>query len=327
LGRWLLRRLLITLATFIGFTVIVFTLMRLSPVSPVDLMLFNLRQQGGLSAVDMQRIHDDLARQLGLDLPIPIQYVVWLKTFVTTGSLGFSFVTGRPSVDMVVERMPPTLLLLGSALIIELVIGIPLGILAALRRSRWLDYLISSFGLSVVAVPSFFLGLSAIYIFSIKLAILPSSGMFTPSSKSFDAVDWLRHLILPAFVLGLAGVGPILRYVRTSILETLGKEYLVTARAKGLTITQTVVRHAFPNALLPLITYVGLQVGLLMAGAFITESVFTWPGMGTLALHAIQSKDYPVIQAFAVIVGGLVLLGNVFADLAYAIADPRIRLD
>jgi len=326
-GRWLLRRLLITLATFVGFTIIVFTLMRLSPVSPVDLMLFNLRQQGGLSAADIQRIHDELARQLGLDLPIPIQYVVWLKTFVTTGSLGFSFVTGRPSTDMVFERMPPTLLLLGSALIIELAFGIPLGILAALRRNRWLDYVVSSFGLSVVAVPSFFLGLTAIYIFSIKLGVLPSSGMFTPSSKSFDAIDRLRHLILPAFVLGLAGVGPILRYVRTSILETLGREYLVTARAKGLTVTQTVVRHAFPNALLPVITYVGLQVGLLMAGAFITESVFTWPGMGTLALHAIQSKDYPVIQAFAVIVGGLVLLGNVFADIAYAIADPRIRLD
>ncbi len=327
MGRWLLRRLLITLATFVGFTIIVFTIMRLSPVSPVDLMLFNLRQQGGLSAADIQRIHDDLARQLGLDLPIPIQYVVWLKTFVTTGSLGFSFVTGRPSVDMVVERMPPTLLLLGSALIIELVIGIPLGILAALRRNRWLDYVISSFGLSVVAVPSFFLGLSAIYIFSIKLGVLPSSGMFTPSSKSFDAIDWLRHLILRVLVLGLQGVGPVLRYVRTGILGPSGQDYVRTARAKGLTVTQTVVRHAFPNALLPVITYVGLQVGLLMSGAFITESVFTWPGMGTLALHAIQSKDYPVIQAFAVIVGGLVLLGNVFADLAYAIADPRIRLD
>ncbi len=177
MGRWLLRRLIVTLITFIGFTVIVFTLMRLSPVSPVDLMLFNLRQQGGLSAVDMQRIHDDLAKQLGLDLPIPIQYAIWLKTFITSGSLGYSFNTGRPSIDMVVERMPPTLLLLGSALIIELVIGIPLGILAALRRNRRLDYLISSFGLSVVAIPSFFLGLSAIYIFSSRLT--PSTGCGT----------------------------------------------------------------------------------------------------------------------------------------------------
>lgn len=327
MGRWLLRRLIITLVTFLGFTVIVFTLMRLSPVSPVDLMLFNLRQQGGLSSEDMQRIHDELAKQLGLDLPIPVQYVIWLKTFVTTGSLGFSFNTGRPSLDMVVERMPPTILLLGSSLVIELLIGVPLGILAALRRNRWLDYVVSSFGLSVVAVPSFFLGLGVIYVFSIKLGWLPASGMFTPTAKSFNPIDWLRHLLLPATVLGLAGVGPVLRYVRTSILETLGKEYLVTARAKGLSATRTVIRHAFPNALLPLITYVGLQVGQLMAGAFITESVFSWPGMGTLGLAAITNKDYPLIQAFAVVVGGLVLLGNVFADFAYALADPRIRLE
>jgi peptide/nickel transport system permease protein len=327
MGRWLLRRLIITLVTFVGFTIVVFTLMRLSPVSPVDLMLFNMRQQGGLSNEDMLRIHDELAKQLGLDLPIPVQYVIWLKTFVTTGSLGFSFNTGRPSVDMVVERMPPTLLLLGSALVIEIMIGVPLGILAALRRNRLLDYVASSFGLSIVAIPSFFLGLTLIYLFSIKLNILPASGMFTPTATSFNLIDWLRHLLLPATVLGLAGVGPVLRYVRTSILETMGKEYLVTARAKGLSTTRTVIRHAFPNALLPLITYVGLQIGQLMAGAFITESVFSWPGMGTLALASIQGKDYPVIQAFAIVVGGLVLLGNVLADFAYALADPRIRLE
>ena len=188
MGRWLLRRLIITLITFIGFTIVVFTLMRLSPVSPVDLMLFNMRQQGGLSTEDMLRIHDELAKQLGLDLPIPVQYVIWLKTFVTTGSLGFSFNTGRPSVDMVVERMPPTLLLLGSALVIEIAIGVPLGILAALRRNSFLDYVASSFGLSIIAIPSFFLGLSLIYLFSIKLAILPASGMFTPNAKSFSAI-------------------------------------------------------------------------------------------------------------------------------------------
>ena len=122
-------------------------------------------------------------------------------------------------------------------------------------------------------------------------------------------------------------MGPILRYVRTSIIETLGKEYLVTARAKGLPVNLTVIRHAFPNAMLPLITYIGIQVGTLMAGAFVVEQIFTWPGMGTLALSAIQSKDYPVIQAFAMVVGMMVLLGNVFADLAYGIADPRIRVE
>ena len=246
---------------------------------------------------------------------------------MVNGSLGFSFVTGRPSLDMVLERIPPTLILLGTALVIELVIGVPLGILAALRRNRFTDYLVSAFGLSVVAIPSFFLGLAAIYIFSVKLGVLPSGGMFTPTNKVFNPIDWIRHLIMPATMLGLAGVGPTLRYVRTSILETLGKEYLVTARAKGLPMTLTVIRHAFPNALLPLITFVGIQVGTLMAGAFITEQIFTWPGMGTLGLSAINSKDYPVLQAFAVMTASWFWLGNLFADLAYGVADPRIRLE
>ncbi len=326
MGRWLTRRLIITLITFLGITLLVFVLMRLAPVSPVDILLFNMRNQGGLPPADIQALHDKLARQLGLDQPIPIQYVLWLKEIVSNGSLGFSFVTGRPSLDMVVERMPPTLMLLGTALVLELLIGVPLGILAALRRNRFTDYIVSGLGLSVVAIPSFFLGLAAIYVFSVKLSVLPSGGMFTPG-KPFSAIDWIRHLIMPATILALAGVGPILRYVRTSILETLGKDYLVTARAKGLSRTRIVVRHAFPNGLLPLITLIGIHVGTLMAGAFITENIFTWPGMGTLGLAAINSKDYPVLQAYAMIVGIMVLMGNLVADLAYGVADPRIRLE
>jgi peptide/nickel transport system permease protein len=325
-GRWLTRRLIITFVTFIGITLLVFTLMRLAPVDPVDLLLFNLRNQGGLPPADIQALHDKLAAQLGLDKPIPIQYLLWLKEIFVSGSLGFSFVTGRSSLDMVVERIPPTLILLGTALVLELLIGVPLGILAALRRNRTTDYVISALGLSVVAIPSFFLGLAAIYIFSVKLAILPAGGMFTPG-KPPNPVDWLRHLIMPATILALAGVGPILRYVRTSILETLGKDYLVTARAKGLGYTQIVVRHAFPNGLLPLITLVGIHIGTLMAGAFITENIFGWPGMGTLGLAAINSKDYPVLQAYAMVVGIMVLTGNLLADLAYGVADPRIRLE
>jgi ABC-type dipeptide/oligopeptide/nickel transport system permease component len=325
-SHWVIRRLVITFVTFMGITLLVFVLMRLAPVSPVDLLLFNARNQGGLTTEDIQRIHDQLSKELGLDQPIPIQYLVWLKEVVVNGSLGFSFVTGRPSLTMVAERIPPTLLLMGLALALELLIGIPLGILAALRRNRLTDYLASAFGLSAVAVPSFFLGLAAIFVFSVKLNVLPSGGMFSPG-KPFDAMDWVRHLILPTLVLGLAGVGPILRYVRTSILETLGKDYLVTARAKGLPRTRVVLSHAFPNALLPLITVIGLQVGTLMAGAFIVEQIFTWPGMGRLALEAINNRDYPVLQAFAVVTGAMVLLGNFFADFAYAVADPRIRLE
>jgi len=326
MGRWLARRLIITFVTFIGITVLVFVLMRLAPVSPVDLLLFNMRNQGGLPPGDIQALHDRLAKELGLDQPIPIQYILWVKEAVTTGSLGFSFVTGRPSLEMVLERIPPTALLLGTALVLEILIGVPLGILAALRRNRITDYVVSFFGLSVVAVPSFFLGLAAIYVFSVKLGWLPAGGMFTPA-KPFNAIDWIRHLLMPGLILGLGGVGPILRYVRQSILETLGKDYLVTARAKGLGRTRLIVRHAFPNALLPLITVIGIHIGTLMGGAFITENIFTWPGMGTLGLSAINSKDYPVLQAYAVIVAVMVLLGNLLADIAYGVADPRIRLE
>lgn len=324
---WFLRRLLITGITFLGFTMLVFILMRLAPVSPVDMLLFNLRQQGGLPAQDVQALHDRLARELGLDQPIPVQYLVWLKEVLTHGSLGFSFVTGRPSLDVVLERMGPTMLLMGTALLIELALAVPLGIIAALHRNRWTDYVISSFGLSVVAVPSFFLALAAIFVFSAELGILPSGGLSTPTKKGLDFIDVGRHLLMPALVLGLSGVGPVLRYVRTSIVETLGQEFLVTARGKGLSVNQTVLRHAFPNALLPVITVIGLQVGTLLSGAFITESVFSWPGMGSLGLQSIFSKDYPVIQAFAIVTGATVLLGNVLADFAYGLADPRIRVD
>lgn len=326
MARWLARRLITTAITFIGITVLVFSLMRLAPVDPVDMLLSNQRQSGGLATADITRLREELRKELGLDQPIPVQYVLWAKE-VAKGSLGDSFSTGRPALDMVTERIGPTMILLGTALLIELAIGIPLGIIAALRRNRLTDYLISGFGLSVVAVPSFFLGLAAIYVFSVKLNVLPTGGMFAPARKDFDLVDFVRHLILPATILGLAGMGPIMRYVRTSIIETLGKEYLITARAKGLPQTQIFLRHAFPNALLPLITIIGLQVGMLMAGAFVTEAIFTWPGMGRLALDAINNRDYPVIQAFAVITAVMVLLGNVVADLAYGIADPRIRME
>jgi peptide/nickel transport system permease protein len=326
MGRWLVRRLVVTFVTFMAISVLVFVLMRLAPVDPVDLMLANLRTGGGLGETDIAALRDKLRAALGLDQPIPIQYLLWIREVITQGSLGFSFSTGRPALEMVLERAPPTLLLLGTSLVISLVLGVPLGILAALRRNRATDYVVSSFGLSVVAIPSFFLGLLAIYVFSVQLKWLPSGGMINPTNSS-DYVDAVRRLIMPALVLGLAGVGPVIRYVRTSILETLGREYLVTARAKGLPRDAVIRKHAFPNALLPLITFVGLSIGLLLSGAFITEQVFTWPGMGRLALTAINNRDYPVIQAFAVVTAGMVLIGNLLADMAYSVADPRIRLE
>jgi peptide/nickel transport system permease protein len=279
-----------------------------------------------MSPADVVRVRAQLTREFGLDQPIMVQYLAWVREVIFHGSLGYSFVNSQPSLGLILGRFGATMELMSVSLVLSLVVGVPLGIVAALRRNRLTDYLVSAFGISAAAVPSFFLGLALIYVFSIKLKVLAPGDMFTPGQPR-NALDDLRHLTLPAVVLGLGSAGPILRYVRTSILETLGREYLVTARAKGLAPSMVIIKHAFPNALLPLITVVGLQVGQLVAGAFITEQVFNWPGMGRMAYNAIVAHDYPVIQAFAIVVAVMVLLGNVLSDVAYGFADPRIRLE
>lgn len=324
MARFLVRRLVISLVTLAGISILLFLLMRLAPGDPVDMQLQG--QIPRMSAADIPRVRAELTHEFGLDQPIAIQYVIWVRELVLHGSMGYSFVNSQPALGLILGRFGATLELMSISLVLSLVVGVPLGIVAALRRNRLTDYLVSSFGISTAAVPSFFLGLILIYVFSIKLRVLPSGDMFTPGQPQ-NVVDSLRHLTLPAIVLGLGSAGPILRYVRTSILETLGREYLVTARAKGLAPWMVIVRHAFPNALLPLITVVGLQVGQLLAGAFITEQVFNWPGMGRMAYNAILAHDYPVIQAFAVVTAVMVLLGNVLSDLAYGFADPRIRIE
>ena len=323
MSRFLARRLLVSAVTLLGISVLVFALMRLAPGDPVDIQLFGRIQ--GLSPTDVVRVRAQLTHDLGLDQPLAVQYIIWLRDALQ-GNLGYSFVNSQSALGIILTHLSATVELMGVALIVSLVIGVPLGILAALKRNGIVDYLASIFGLSAAAIPSFFLALILIYVFAAKLRVLPPGDMFTPAQPR-NVVDDVRHLVLPAIVLGFGSAGPILRYVRTSILETLGREYLVTARAKGLSPVSVIVRHAFPNALLPLITVMGLQVGQLVGGAFITEQVFNWPGMGRMAYDAILSRDYPVIQAFAVVVAIMVLIGNLLADVAYAFADPRIRLE
>jgi len=314
------------LLTLLGLSTLIFGLMRMAPGNPVDLM-FN--PSGGrvsaLSAEDLARDRAELSHELGLDQPIPVQYVDWLEQVVLHGNLGYSIVNSQPAADLVLGRVPATLLLLGSGLLISLIVGVPLGIVAALHRNRILDTVISVAGLTVVATPTFFLGLALIVVFAVHLHWLPSGNLSTPGPNT-SVLDVLRHMVLPVLVLGLGGAGPMMRYVRTSLLETLGREYLVTARAKGLTENRVIYKHALRNALLPVITLVGLSIGGLAAGAFVTEQVFSWPGMGSLALQAIQNRDYPVIQTYAVVIGFMVIVGNFLADVAYAVADPRIRL-
>jgi peptide/nickel transport system permease protein len=317
--RWLVRRILISVPVLLGITVLSFTFVRLAPGDPVRMMVNPEYLAGGAEDFIAQR-----RAELGLDKPLPVQYVAWLGQ-LAQGNLGYSFFDRRPVGDILKERIWPTTELMGAALLLALAMGVPLGMLAAVRQYSFLDYASAVVSLSTISTPSFFLGLAAIYIFSLKLNLLPTSGMFTAGGQR-NWLDDLHHLILPAIILGLNLAGPFVRYARSGLLEVIKQDYLVTARAKGLRARLVIVRHALPNALIPLITVVGLQIPALFAGAVVVEQIFSWPGMGQLALASITQRDYPVLMGFTLIIAVLVLVSNLLADLAYAVVDPRIRL-
>ena len=317
--RWIVRRLLISIPVLLGITVLGFSFVRLAPGDPVRMMVNPEYLAGGAE--------DYIARrraELGLDRPLPVQYLAWLGE-VARGNLGYSFFDRRPVGEIIKERVIPTVELMGSALLLALALGIPVGLLAAIKQYSLLDYVSAVLSLATISTPSFFLGLAAIYVFSLKLNLLPTSGMFTAGAQR-SLGDDLHHLLLPAAILGLNLAGPLARYARSSLLEVIRQDYLTTARAKGLHQRLVIVRHALPNALIPLITVVGIQVPALFAGAVVVEQIFSWPGMGQLALAAITQRDYPVLTGFILVIAVLVLTSNLLADIAYAVVDPRIRL-
>jgi peptide/nickel transport system permease protein len=317
--RWLIRRILISIPVLLGITVLSFCFVRLAPGDPVRMMVNPEYMAGGAE--------DFIARkraELGLDQPLPVQYVAWVGA-LAQGNLGYSFFDRRPVGDILKERIWPTTELMGTALLLALAFGVPLGLMAAIRQYSALDYASAVISLATISTPSFFLGLAAIYIFSLKLNLLPTSGMFTAGQPRSPGDD-LHHLILPAVILGLNLAGPFVRYARSSLLEVIRQDYLTTARSKGLQGRLVIVRHALPNALLPLITVIGIQIPALFAGAVVIEQIFSWPGMGQMALAAITQRDYPVLMGFTMIIAVLVLLSNLAADIAYAFVDPRIRL-
>jgi peptide/nickel transport system permease protein len=317
--RWLARRLLISVPVLVGITILSFIFVRLAPGDPVRMMINPEYLAGGAEEYIAQRRAD-----LGLDKPLPIQYVAWLGE-VARGNLGYSFFDKRPVGDIIKERVLPTVELMGTALLLALIVGVPLGLLAAIRQYSVLDYTSTVLSLATISTPSFFLGLAAIYIFSLKLNLVPTSGMFT-AGQPRSLGDDLHHLILPAAILGLNLAGPFVRYARSSLLDVIGQDYLTTARSKGLNGRLVILRHAFPNALIPLITVIGIQVPALFAGAVVVEQIFSWPGMGQLALASITQRDYPVLTGFILVIAVLVLISNLLADFAYAVVDPRIRL-
>ena len=252
-----------------------------------------------------------------------MRYALWVKE-LAQGNLGFSLVDRQPIGAKVAERIWPTLRLMGCALIISLLIAVPLGVISAIRQYSFLDYFSTVAGFTAISIPSFFLSLAAIYIFSLKLGWLPTAGMATVG-KPPSLFDSLKHLILPAFVLGLAEAAPLIRYTRSSMLEVIRQDYVTTARAKGLREGLVIFRHALRNALIPLVTVVALNLPRLLGGTVIVEAIFAWPGMGTLAIAAVRGRDYPVIMAINLITATMILVSNLLADVVYAWIDPRIK--
>ena len=318
MGRYLLRRLIISIPVLIGITIATYTIVNLAPGDPVSALL-NPEQVAALGPgwVEQQK------EALGLNKPLPVRYGLWIKE-IARGNLGFSLVDRQPVAHKLAERIWPTLRLMLLALTIALLVAIPAGVISALKQYSLLDYVVTAFGFLAISIPSFFLALAAIYVFAVKLGWLPAAGMYTVGQPP-TLGDALRHLVLPATVLGLAQAAPLIRYTRSGMLEVIRQDYVTVARAKGLGERLVIFRHALRNALIPLVTVVALQLPALLGGTVIIEAVFAWPGMGTLAITAIRGRDYPVIMAINLISALMVLTSNLAADLVYAVIDPRIR--
>jgi peptide/nickel transport system permease protein len=314
--RYVVRRLLLLVPVLLGVSVIIFMVLHLAPGDPAEIMLGSQATQA-----DLER----LRAELGLTEPLYVQYVHWLG-LVVRGDLGRSIWMKRPVLAEVLGRFQATLILTGSALVLSTAAGLALGILSAVRPNSLLDRLSAVASLFGASMPVFWLGIVLMVIFALWLGWLPASGMFAPYGGG-DVRDLLVHLALPAVTLAAASVTIIARLTRSTMLETLGQDYIRTARAKGVVERAVVLRHGLKNALIPIVTVVGVQAGYLLGGAVLTETVFAWPGVGTLMVQGILARDFPLVQGCVLIVALSFVLINLIVDLLYAWLDPRIRYE
>lgn len=325
--RYILQRLLLVFPTLFGVSVFIFALVRFMPGDPATIFI-------GVENATPEQVA--LVRsQLGLDRPLPVQYVRYVGR-VLQGDLGNSFNSRSPVAQLIFERLPATIELGLSALLIALLIAIPVGVISAVRPYSWIDTSAMSAALVGISMPTFWTGLLLILLFALELGVTPASGRGQPMAEAVTGLfsgnaailkKSLSHLILPAVTLSTALVGLITRLVRSSMLEVLHADYVRTARAKGLPERRVVLKHALRNALIPVVTVLGLQVGGLLSGSVITETVFAWPGVGRLVINAVLQRDYPVVQGVTLVFTVVFILVNLTVDLGYAAIDPRIRYD
>jgi peptide/nickel transport system permease protein len=311
---YIIRRLVLLVPTVLGVSILVFLMMHFIPGDPVSLLLGDYYTEATAKAI---------RAQYGLDKPLYIQYVLWLSRLFV-GDWGQSIIANRPIFDDLVQRIPVTLELIALSMSFALLIAIPAGVIAALKPYSWRDYGAMTTALIGVSVPEFFMGILLILFFSLLWGVLPAVG-YVPISESL----WgnLQHMLLPAVTLGLARAALLTRLVRASMMEVIRLDYVTTARAKGVREWAVVLKHALKNALIPTVTVLGLQVGFLIGGAIVVETVFAVPGVGSFGIAAISLRDYPQVQAFVLLFALGFVLTNLIVDILYAFLDPRIKYE
>lgn len=308
------RRLLQLILLIFIMSIIVFGMLRLIPGDPATVFVGT---EGDQEAIESIRV------ELGLDQPIYIQYVRWLGR-VLQGDFGNSFISKQPAINLLAAKLPATLLLTAGALVIGLLIAFPLGILSGIRPNSKLDYIVSFISLLGIAVPTFWFGILLVLAFGIQLQLFPTGG-YVPLAE--DGFLSLKHLALPALTLGLNLAATQTRFIRSGMIDVMNADYITTARSKGLAERAVITRHALKNAMLTVVTVLALDIGAMMGGAIITEAVFVWPGVGSLLISSVNSRDYPVLQAVILFTVVVYVTINSLVDILYAYLDPKIRFD
>ena len=316
MAQFLVRRIGHSLVLLVLVSIVGFAVLNLAPGGPLS----QFALAPGMSQADIDRI----AAQMGLDRPLPVQYLEWFSRLFL-GDWGNSFRDGVPVLEVIGRHLFATLLLMLSSTVVSVGLGTLVGVMGATRRYSTFDYAATVVAMVALSIPTFWFGLVAIYVFALELGWLPSGNMYTIGDGSF--LDYIEHLILPSLVLALVNVAIWSRYMRSSMLDVIDQDYVRTARAKGLPRRRVLYGHVMRNALIPMITLAGLQLPTLLSGALVTETVFTWPGMGRLFLDSLGYQDYPVVMGLLMFTAILVLIGNLLADVFVAAADPRVRLE
>ena len=315
MGKYMIKRILIAIPVLIGITIIDYAIMCLAG-SPLQMLQGPRISQAAVAAKEIA---------LGLDKPFYVQYFVWLKQLLH-GNMGYSIKSYQAVSEMIASHLGPTLLLMGVSLLVSLLMAVPAGIYSAIKQYSAGDYTVVTLSFLGSGVPGFFLSLLLIYLFTVKLGWLPSSGMTTLGTASGPG-DVAAHMVMPVLVLAFSMAGSNIRYIRSAVLEILQQDYLRTAKAKGIGHFRVINKHALRNALVPIVTVIGMEIPTLFGGAVIIEQVFSWPGLGLMTMSAISSRDYPVIMGVCLLSAVVVLVANLVTDILYALVDPTISLN